>query len=178
LLGRRRARISRALTKVDFVAICFWKSPRNKSKCKSNDSRFVLEVTRLALDPSLSEQISNRGTYAPEGRPMADPRQYSIFAIWILIRYWIIARFGLWESTSRQPTNSSSGKSTQHSQEISPIKQLVICERWIVLFGSSRRRTKFEMVYRKNEPRPLWKHPNANKRSRFTRQDVRRGRRR
>jgi hypothetical protein len=39
----------RYYTKAQFLALCYWKTPRSQSRCAANDEEFVQETTALAL---------------------------------------------------------------------------------------------------------------------------------
>jgi hypothetical protein len=36
-------------TRTEFLTVCEWKTPRSRSRCASNDQRFIIEATSLAL---------------------------------------------------------------------------------------------------------------------------------
>jgi hypothetical protein len=44
------------LTRLDFIKLCHWKTPRSKPKVESNSEEFIHEVTRTAFSTS-SEQL-------------------------------------------------------------------------------------------------------------------------
>jgi hypothetical protein len=44
-----KARGRGRLTKAEFLAICYWKSPRSQARCRRNDEDFVRSVTATAL---------------------------------------------------------------------------------------------------------------------------------
>ena len=46
------------LTYKDFIALCNWKSPRNRKRFTSNPSDLVKEVTGIALSPSTSPKLA------------------------------------------------------------------------------------------------------------------------
>ncbi len=46
------------LQKAEFLEITAWKTPRSRSRCLKNESAFIEEVTRLALNPSTSPRLS------------------------------------------------------------------------------------------------------------------------
>ena len=43
------------LTKSDFLTICEWKTSRTKSRCASNDAKFIREISSLSLTTSCEQ---------------------------------------------------------------------------------------------------------------------------
>ncbi len=98
----RRGRERGFLTKPEFLQIAYWKTPRSKRRCATNDSAFVEEVTRIALAGSTSARLRIECLRLLDG--VGWPTASVILHLCHVEPYPILDFRALWSLSSKVPT--------------------------------------------------------------------------